>query len=90
MLLEGVYFLYTILYPLTKKRGLSIMVGIRAFFNRLRESRYFNLYRLITALGFIAATLLVVLTPLQLPDPDDWANYVGVQNFSRVNSRLTG
>lgn len=52
------------------------------FFNKLRESRYFNLYRIITALGFVAAALLVVLTPLQLPDPDDWANYIGVQNFA--------
>ena len=66
------------------------MARFRAFFKRLQENRNFNLFRLITALGFIAAAVLVLVTPLQLPDPDDWANYVGVQNFSHGKFTVDG
>jgi hypothetical protein len=47
-----------------------------------RLRRFFNIYRSIVAVGFIAAALMVLLTPLQLPDPDDWAYYVATKNFS--------
>jgi hypothetical protein len=41
-----------------------------------------NPYRIITAVGFIVSAALILLTPLQMPDPDDWAYYNGTLNFS--------
>jgi hypothetical protein len=48
-----------------------------------RLLRFFNIYRSIAAVGFIAAAVLILATPLQLPDPDDWAYNVAVKNFSK-------
>jgi hypothetical protein len=45
--------------------------------------RRVNLYQGIVGIGFIIATVLVLATPVQMPDPDDWAYYYGVRNFSR-------
>jgi hypothetical protein len=42
-----------------------------------------NPYRVITGAGFIITAALILLTPLQMPDPDDWAYYDGVLNFSK-------
>ena len=33
---------------------------------------------------------LVLATPVQLPDPDDWANYLGVRNFSDGKLTIDG
>jgi hypothetical protein len=41
-----------------------------------------TLMRIIVAIGFIIAMTLVLATPLQKPDPDDWAYYYGVRHFS--------
>ena len=45
-------------------------------------TKYLNPYRVIVAIGFIIAMALMLATPLQLPDPDDWAYYHAVRNFS--------
>ncbi len=58
------------------------------FLSNLPSYKYF--YRVITAAGFAGAVLLVLLTPLQLPDPDDWANYLGVRNFSEGRFTVDG
>lgn len=47
--------------------------------------RYINPYLTVTALGFIIAVIMILVTPLQMPDPDDWAYYHGVRNFSEGN-----
>jgi hypothetical protein len=52
--------------------------------------RFFNVYRVITALGCIAAAALVLTTPVRLPDPDDWANYLGVRNFAEGELTIDG
>ena len=51
--------------------------------NTLHLKQHFNIYRVIVAFGFIVAVVLILATPLQMPDPDDWAYYNGVQNFSQ-------
>jgi hypothetical protein len=51
--------------------------------NKLHLRQYFTLNRIIVGVGFIIATALILATPLQMPDPDDWAYYHGVQNFSQ-------
>src|SRR4030042_393 len=38
---------------------------------------------LIVGIGFVVAMVLVLATPLQKPDPDDWAYYHAVRNFSQ-------
>jgi hypothetical protein len=45
--------------------------------------RHVTPYRLIVGTGFIAAMVLILATPLQMPDPDDWAYYLGARNFSQ-------
>jgi len=45
-------------------------------------TQHVNLNRIIVGIGFIIAMALVLATPVQKPDPDDWAYYYGVQNFS--------
>ena len=44
--------------------------------------RHLNIYRVITAVGFIAAAALILATPVKMPDPDDWAYYYAAKNFS--------
>jgi hypothetical protein len=46
-------------------------------------TKHFNLYRIITGISFIVAMALVLSTPVQFPDPDDWAYFHGVRNFSQ-------
>jgi hypothetical protein len=53
-----------------------------ARFNNFHLKRNINPYRIITAVGFIVSVALILLTPLQMPDPDDWAYYNGTLNFS--------
>jgi hypothetical protein len=45
--------------------------------------RHITPCRLIVGIGFVAAMSLILATPLQMPDPDDWAYYLGVRNFSQ-------
>jgi hypothetical protein len=45
-------------------------------------TQHVNLNRIIVGIGFIIAMALILATPVQKPDPDDWAYYHGVQNFS--------
>jgi 4-amino-4-deoxy-L-arabinose transferase-like glycosyltransferase len=54
-----------------------------ACFNNLHLKRNLNPYRITVGAGFIISAALILLTPLQMPDPDDWAYYNGVLNFSR-------
>jgi hypothetical protein len=56
----------------------KVITGIWRFL-----TRYINAYRLITGAGLIAAAALVLAIPVQMPDPDDWAYYHGVRNFSQ-------
>ena len=58
-----------------------------SLFNKLHLKQHLNIYRIIVAVGFIISTFLILATPLQMPDPDDWAYYNGVRNFSQ--GRLT-
>jgi hypothetical protein len=50
--------------------------------NKFHLTQHLNIYRVIVGIGFIIAMVLVLATPLQLPDPDDWAYYHAVRNFS--------
>ena len=45
--------------------------------------KYINLNRVIVGIGFIIAAVLALAAPVQLPDPDDWAYYHAVRNFSQ-------
>jgi hypothetical protein len=45
--------------------------------------QHITLNRIIVGIGFIIAMVLVLAAPVQMPDPDDWAYYYGVQNFSQ-------
>jgi len=45
--------------------------------------QHVTLPRVIVGIGFIIAMVLILTTPLQMPDPDDWAYYLGVRNFSQ-------
>ncbi len=58
-----------------------MMIRIVSIFKRL--SKYITIYRAIVGIGFIAAVALILSTPLQMPDPDDWAYLYGVKNFSQ-------
>jgi hypothetical protein len=61
-----------------------------ALLKKLYEKLHLNVYRIIVGVGFIAAAALVLATPVQLPDPDDWANYLGVRNFSQGKLTVDG
>jgi hypothetical protein len=45
--------------------------------------RQLTLNRIIVGIGFIVAMALVLAIPVQMPDPDDWAYFYGVHNFSQ-------
>jgi hypothetical protein len=60
-----------------------------ALIDKLNLKRWFSPYRLIVAGGFIAAAVLILSTPLQLPDPDDWAYYTATKNFSAGHFTIT-
>ncbi len=53
-----------------------------AIASKLHLRQRITLNRAIVAVGFIAAAALILATPLQMPDPDDWAYYHGAKNFS--------
>jgi hypothetical protein len=57
------------------------MKSISSIYKRL--SKYITVYRIIVGIGFIIAMALMLVAPLQMPDPDDWAYYYGVKNFSQ-------
>lgn len=57
---------------------MKIFTAVKQFIGR-----HCTIYKIITALGFIAAAVLILSTPLQMPDPDDWAYYCGTKNFSQ-------
>jgi hypothetical protein len=40
-------------------------------------------YRIAVALGFLIAMGMTLAIPVRMTDPDDWAYYFGVQNFSQ-------
>jgi len=42
-----------------------------------------SIYRVITAVGFIAAVVLVMVIPAQMSGASPWAYYYGVKNFSQ-------
>jgi len=46
-------------------------------------TQHITLNRIIVGIAFIIAMALVLATPIQMPDPDDWAYYYGVKNFSQ-------
>ncbi len=54
--------------------------------------QHINIYRLITAVGFIVAVILVMVVPAQMSGASPWAYYYGVENFSHgklvVDSQL--
>jgi hypothetical protein len=58
------------------------MKSTLSFCKRFVE-QHITLNRIIVGVGFIAAMALVLATPLQKPDPDDWAYYLAVRNFSQ-------
>ena len=45
-------------------------------------TQHITAYRIIVGIGFIGAMALVLATPVQMPDPDDWAYKYAVKNFS--------
>ncbi len=53
-----------------------------SFFDKFHLKQYLNINRIIVGAGFIIAMALVLAAPLQKPDPDDWAYYHAVRNFS--------
>jgi hypothetical protein len=53
-----------------------------ALIDKLHLKHHITLNRTIVGAGFIIAMALILATPLQMPDPDDWAYYHGVRNFS--------
>ncbi len=58
-------------------------MNVISFVDKLHLKQHLNPYRIIAGIGFIVATVLILTTPLQMPDPDDWAYYNGVHNFSQ-------
>jgi hypothetical protein len=46
-------------------------------------TRHLTLNRVIVGIGFLIAMALALAAPVQMPDPDDWAYYHGVRNFSQ-------
>ena len=57
--------------------------------DKLNLKKWFNSYRIVVAAGFIASAALILFTPLQLPDPDDWAYYTATKNFSAGHFTIT-
>jgi hypothetical protein len=57
-------------------------VAVRISNYLFRLKRYITWERVVVAVGFIIATILNLAMPVQMPDPDDWAYYHGVRNFS--------
>ncbi|MGD0781096.1 MAG: hypothetical protein ABR954_10035 [Dehalococcoidales bacterium] len=57
------------------------MKSISSIYKRL--SKHITVCRIIVGVGFIIAMALMLVAPLQMPDPDDWAYYYGVKNFSQ-------
>jgi hypothetical protein len=57
-----------------------------------RLARQVNVYRVITAVGFIVAMVLVMVIPAQMSGASPWAYYYGVKNFSHgklvINDKL--
>jgi len=55
-------------------------------------TQHINVYRVVTALGFIVAVILIMVIPAQMSGASPWAYYYGVKNFSRgklvVDNRL--
>jgi hypothetical protein len=55
-------------------------------------AQHFNVYRVITAAGFIIAIVLIMVIPAQMSGASPWAYYYGVKNFSHgklvINDRL--
>jgi hypothetical protein len=54
--------------------------------------RHINIYRVITAAGFITAVILIMVIPAQMSGASPWAYYYGVKNFSQgklvIDNRL--
>src|SRR4030043_46525 len=55
----------------------SIALNVKYFI-----TQHITLNRIIVGVGFIIAMALVLATPTQMPDPDDWAYYYAARNFS--------
>jgi hypothetical protein len=53
-----------------------------ALVDKLHLRQHIFINRAIVGVGFIIAMVLILATPLQMPDPDDWAYYHGTINFS--------
>jgi hypothetical protein len=55
-------------------------------------TRHINIYRIIVAIGFIIAMVLVFVLPAQMSGASPWAYYYGVKNFSHgklvINDQL--
>ena len=54
-----------------------------ALVDKLHLRQHISINRAIVGVGFIIAMVLILATPLQMPDPDDWAYYHGTINFSK-------
>jgi hypothetical protein len=46
-------------------------------------TRFFNVYRIVVAIGFLIATVLCLVIPAHNNEPDDWAYYYAARNFSQ-------
>jgi hypothetical protein len=55
-------------------------------------TQHINIYRVITAVAFIAAVIMVMVIPAQMSGASPWAYYYGVENFSHgklvIDNRL--
>jgi hypothetical protein len=51
--------------------------------------RHINVYRVIAAVGFIIAVVLVMVIPAQMSGASPWAYYYGVKNFSQEKLVIT-
>jgi hypothetical protein len=51
--------------------------------DKLNLKQHININRAIVGLGFIIAIVLILATPLQMPDPDDWEFYGGKTSVYR-------
>jgi len=59
------------------------MMNSIAIINKHFLTHRITLIRIIVGIGFVIAMALALATPVQKPDPDDWAYYYGVRNFSQ-------